>query len=131
MVKSKKGLLRILEAVIAIMLIAGVAFYLYVQNFSNPQRIDEIYSLQKSILNEIGNSPQLRESVLKNSLDEAKAFVGQRVPVDFNYTVKICEISDICGLTEYQAQVYSSERVISSTLKEYSPKKIKIFIWSE
>jgi len=55
----------------------------------------------------------------------------KQIPADLNFTARICNIDDICGLDSYRKEVYAKERIISSTLKEYSPKKIRLFVWEK
>jgi hypothetical protein len=129
---NKKGWLRILEAFIAIILIAGVLAFVYSRTIGKPtDRAEEIYKLQKTILDEIAADPQFRNASLQMDEVIISEFVGDRVPPGFNYTVRICDVADICGLPYYKKEVYSSERIISSTLEEYDPKKVKIFMWRE
>lgn len=127
--KNKKGILRIIEAIIAIMLIAGVLLFLYVNNIENPKKAEEVYNFQTSVMEEIANDAVLRNAVLDSNITMINNFIQPRMPSSFNFTIKICNIDEICGPDVYRAQAYSSERIISSTLKEYSPKKLKIFMW--
>ncbi len=131
MMKQKKGLLRIIEAFIAVTLIAGVLIVLYAQQAGNPKSSEELYRLQSSILNEIADNTKFREDVLNNNLVNIEPFVRDRVPAGFNYSIKICEVDEICSLDNYKKEIYASERVIAATLKEFKPMKIKIFMWRE
>jgi len=129
--ENKKGWLRIIEAFIAILLILGVFVVIYSKVIDRPQKSDYIYNLEKGILDEISFNPDLRAAVLNmNVINEAKlkTFIIART-AGFNFTIKICEPEDICSMETYKKEVYSSERVISSTLEEYRPKKLKIFMW--
>ena len=131
MIKGKKAWLRIVEAVIAIILIASVLTFLYLRTVDKSTSSEEIYKLQKSILDEIADDPELRNAVLNLDESKIKDFTDTRKPYGFNSTVRICEIEDICGLQSYEKEVYSTERVISANLQQYSPKKVKIFMWRE
>jgi len=129
--KNKKGWIRIAEAFIAILLITIVLLVIYTRTETKNGISEEIYKVQKVILDEIADNPTLRESVLKNDEDAITNFVSERIPSGFSFSIKICEINNICNLDVFKEEVYSSERVISSTLQEYSPKKLKIFMWLE
>jgi hypothetical protein len=131
MVNGKKGWLRVAEAFIAIILIVGFLVVLYSKTEEKPRRDEEIYKLQKTILDEIAADPKLREGVLNNKTGEIISFVSRRIPYRFNFTIRICSIDKICGLQYYQGDTYSSERIISSVLEKYEPKKLKIFMWQE
>ncbi len=126
---NKKGWIRIMEAFIGIILIAGFLVVLYSNIISPSNKSEELYRFQKIILDEIAENNDLRENVLNNIKDPISDFVDERIPSGFNYTIKICEPGDICSMNEYHEETYSSERIISSTLKKYDPKKIKIFMW--
>ena len=128
---NNKGWIRILEAFIAVTILAGFFTFVYVSNVRNESQINEIYNLQKVILDEIADNIELRNKVLDNNLDDVKNFVEERVPPSFNFEVKICNIEDICQLSFYVEEVFSSERIISTTLnrQNVNPKKVKIFMW--
>lgn len=127
----RRGWLRILEAFIAIILIAGFLTVIYSLNVDKNRDSEEIYDFQKTILNEIANNPNLRNSVLEEDYLPILDFVKNKIPDGFEYKIKICRIDRLCNLDEYRENTYSSERVISANLDEYSPKKLKIFMWSE
>jgi Ni,Fe-hydrogenase I cytochrome b subunit len=129
--KDKKGWIRIAEAFIAVTLIASVLVVLYVRTVQIPQEREEVYNLQKTILDEIASSPELRNYILVNDSEKMNSFVKERVPVAFNFSVRICQTNDICGLQFYEKDIYSSERIISANLTSYEPKKIKIFMWRD
>lgn len=121
-----------LEAIIAIALIAGVVLFIYVKNVDSPQRTTEIYKFQQELLEQIASDDSLRQEILQDRYENVNIFIISRMIAGFDYTIRICSINDICGYTgEYIPEIYSSERVISSTLQKYEPKKIKIFMWSK
>jgi len=128
---NKKAWLRIVEAFIAIILIASVLIVIYSRTIEKPSKSESIYNLQKTILDEIAVDIELRQNVLDNKTENIENFVSERIPAGFKFSVRICDLNDICGLQEYKEEVYSSERIISSTLQEYNPKKLKIFMWEE
>lgn len=127
--KNKKGWLRIVEAFIAIILITGVMLSIYsVRKVSSG---NEIVKIQDAILNEISQSENLRNDVINSHISSLNAFVEERIPSILEFSIKICEVDDVCNLDEYRKDTYVRERVISSTLEEYSPKKIKLFVWEK
>jgi len=135
MLEEKGGWLRILEAFIAIMLIISALIILYSRAIEKPKKAEDIYKLQRIILDEIADSPELREAVLNNNTEKIISFVGNRTLMSFNFTIRVCELNDICRLQYYIGKegkdIYSTERLISSTLEKYEPKKLKIFMWKE
>lgn len=133
--KNKKALLKILEVFIAIILITGVLILLY-SRVNKPNKSEEIYNLEKTILDEIAADPMLRNNVLNSSLGILSTgvlnnFVKERIPEGFNFTLRVCDIEDICPMQEYKEEVFATERIISSTLYDYEPKKLKVFMWKE
>ena len=53
------------------------------------------------------------------------------IPVSWNYATEICELDSICNSasTPNDKEVYTTEVVITSTLTQYSPKKLRFFVW--
>ena len=131
MVKNKKAWLRIVEAVMAVVIILSVVIVLYGKNIEKPEKSDFIYSQQEIILTEISENPELRNAVITGNTLLIESFVNQRKPSGFNYSLRICSLDDVCGFNEYKKEIFSSERIISSTLQDYAPKKLKLFTWIE
>jgi hypothetical protein len=131
MVKNRRGWLRILEAFIAIILIAGFLSVIYNLNINKSESSKEVYNFQETILEEIGQDSDLRREVLENNISRIRDFVSNKIPEGFELEVKICDIDEICNLEIYRENTYSSERVISANLDKYGPKKVKIFMWED
>jgi len=133
MMKNKKAWLRILEAFIAIMLISSVLIVLYTKNVQKTKKT-AVYEFQKTVLDEIATNDELRNAVLgnKSSVETLlRGFIMPRVPLEFKFDVKVCELEEICNLNEYHENTFASERTISANLTKYYPKKVKIFMWKE
>jgi len=129
-IRGKRGWIRIVEAFIAIVLIMTVMLGMY---SSKPAKnnSEEIEKIMDATLDEIANNNQLRQDVLDNRQENITLFIKERIPPILNFTVRICDLNDICNLDAYKPDVYAKERIISSTLHEYDPKKIKIFVWEK
>ena len=128
---NNKGWIRIVEAFIAILLILGVLIMLYNQNISKPKESERLYTLEKTILDEIAFQNNLRALVLENKETELRTFVDTRVPDNFNFDIKICPPEEVCNLDTYHDGTFATEKIISVNLNspDLSPKKVKIFIW--
>lgn len=127
---NKKAWLRIVEAFLAILIILGVLIFIYSGITERPSKSEEIYNLEKIILDEISFSDSLRNAVLSEKLDIVSAYVGDRLDgTSFNYSVRICELDDICNLPFYQKEYYAKDVPIVANLSTYNPKKVKLFIW--
>ena len=129
---EKKAWIRIVEAVLAILIIASVSMYLYNKQAKKPDIEEAVYSLQKSLLNEISTNDEFREQILNNNKTQIDGFISERMPENLNFRTKICEPSDVCGMDEYIGRdTYTREILITATLQQYKPKKFKIFIWEK
>jgi hypothetical protein len=131
MVKGKRGWIRIVEAFIAILLVTGVMLYLYNTQIGPSRRAEQLYNFQKTILDEIALNDVYRTAVLAENEETIHNFVASRMVPGFEFKVRICDVGDICGLSFYEEELYSSDRIISATLETFEPKKVKIFMWRE
>ncbi len=135
-IKNKRGWLRIVEASTGILIVAGVLITLYAQQIEVRDLSSEIYNLQIFILDEIADNSTFRNEILSDEVDKSglDSFVDEKLPANFNFSVKICNLSDWreCGLGAdgpASGDVYAEERIISANLTKYSPKKVKLYIW--
>lgn len=130
MLKSdKKGWLRIVEAVIAVLIIISVLIFMLIRA-PRPEGGDSIHEMQRHILNQVSANETLRAEILDNNKANTDRFVKDIKPVYWNFTTRICNVSDICGMPFYvDKEVYADEILITSTLTRYSPKKLKLFVW--
>jgi len=127
---NKNGWIKIVEAFIAIILIAAVMLTIYTRQPARSMN-EEIIKIEDSVLNEISQNEVLRQDVLDNNEASISLFIQSKIPANLNFTAKICEVNDICGLDVYKKEVYAREKIISSTLTEYSPKKVRLFMWEK
>jgi len=134
-VKNKKGFLRIIEAVLAIMIILGVLIIVAGRN-----QIRTEVDLSESIspyLDEIAKDATLRDQIIRgdvNARNNVFNFLDLRITnPSLGFDVVICEPADPCSLDAYPGDasqgLFAGERVISSTLPTYDPKKVKVFLW--
>ena len=130
---NKKGWVRLIEAMIAILIIFGVVL---VVSFRSRVAIEnDLTPLIRPVLEQIADNATLREMVLAGNNTGIDDFVKTKINGATDSKVMICEISDICGLSPLpstlKGDLFSLERVISATPDKanYSPKKIKIFVW--
>ncbi len=133
----KNGVIRIVEAVIAVMIVIGVLIYTI-----SDRKIEERKDLTEIIpplLEEIAQNYSLRAKILTdegNAIFEVENFLKKRINnPSLDYGVEICDLDDLCPLepfpTEITGEVYTEDRVISTYYSQsnFAPKKIKIFIW--
>lgn len=134
---NKKGFLRILESVIAILIITGVMLAI---NLNKPEVSDDsyYYEIISSSLKEISKTNNLRSEIIREDTKQdlevsLNDFVKERIKdgsLEFN--IKVCEVQDICSIDypeNSQGNVYSEQVIISSDLTQFNPKKVKMFLW--
>ena len=135
MVMNKKGFLRILESVIAILIITGVMLAI---NLNKPEVSDDsyYYEIISSSLKEISKTSNLRSQIIqqgKNSEGLLNDFIKEKIkdgPLEFN--IRVCEVEEICSINypeNSQGDVYSEQVIISSDLVNFDPKKVKMLLW--
>ena len=129
---NKRGWIRIVEAMIAIMIIIGIVLTFSARKTGNEKT--DLTPLITPLLDEIAQNPSLRNAVLDSNATVIESMVAERITNPaFGYGVKICGIGELCGLTSYpggaQGDIYTSERVIAATPEKYQPMKVKIFLW--
>ena len=138
----KKAWIKIVEAFVAILLVAGVLLIVISQGYIGKKDISgQVYDVQISILREIQLNDTLRNDVLDVNdpieWDEEdfplsiKNKINSRVPNYLECKARICEIEDkSCELNEYpKGDVYAESTVITAVLETYGPKQLKLFCW--
>ena len=138
MMKNKKAWLRIVEAVIAIVIIFGVLLVVISKQSSVVSVGDDVYERQSQILDVISSREDLRELILQGNEDEkiveeVDNEIAKLVPNNWEFATKVCRLDRICSnpVDIFDKDVYVSERLITSNLTNYNPKKLKIFVWGK
>lgn len=143
--KNKRGWVRIVEAFVAILLIAGVLILIVSDRSSNDNLDSRIERIEKNMLDEIRYNDSLRNEIVslsygnlplefvdfeENNLEKVYSFINEKSTGEFGCSARICSLEDECGF-EFEADkdVYGMSGIISATLESYSPKQIKIFCW--
>ena len=143
--RNKCGWIRILEATIAVMIVAGVLVVVYAKQVDKgigPS--DYFYSLQREILMDVSSSSDLRLLVLNGDEAGLNMSIFGDIPSAFGYYLRICELGDVtdfCKIDDVgvvaevaEKDVFIEEIVISADLGDggsatYSPKKVRLFVW--
>ena len=142
MVINKKGLWQMLEATVAIIIVAGVIFYALSQQQSSSEK-EDFYKLLRPALNEIAKNSTLRDKIMDDtsSTDEAEteilSFLSRRVQSPkLNYNVTICDASPTLPCenpasypSSSEKEIYSEERLIIATPDKSTSKIIKLYLW--
>ena len=129
--KDIKAWLRIVEAFIAILIVMGVVLVVLSNQSSGANISESVYEKQRQILNIISKNNEMRAYVLAGNNVEINNFISDMVPASWNYATEICDLDSICNSaqTPNDKEVYTTEVVITSTLTQYSPKKLRFFVW--
>jgi len=130
--KNKKAWLRIVEAVISILIISSVLVIMVLRNSEETDIGREIHDVQRIILKQVSLNNTLREEILQGDKTNTEIFINGMVPSSWQFAIKICETGELCDLgLEVDAEIYADQILISSTLQQYAPKKLKFFVWIE
>ena len=139
--RNKRGWIRIMEAVTAILIMASVLIVLYTNNVPEVDYSGYVYNLQIGILIDIAQDDILRNETLKSTEVPNNVslmlvnFVKQKLPENFDFDLRVCNISSTSCLSEnaskVESQVYVEDRIISSNLEKYDPKIIRLFVWEK
>ncbi len=142
---NKKGWLKIIEAFIAILIVIGVILLaLNKSDFLKEDISSKIYDTQLSILREVEQNTNLRQSIVgySGSLPinwedfQSKGFgnledkIKDRTP---NYLIcesKICSVNGDCLFSKFNGKnIYAQSIRVFTTNTIYSPKQLKLFCW--
>ncbi len=129
---NKKAWLRIIEAFIAILIVASVLIIVMLRNPSQLDRGDEIYEKQRFILKQISLNDSLRGEILINKTINVEKFIESLAPVSWNFTTRVCDFEKICGLLpsfNIEKEIYVDQILITSNLTYFNPRKLKFFVW--
>lgn len=150
---NKRGWIHILEATIAVMIVAGVMVTVYSNQPTREGVVasEFIYSLQDEILSSITLNEELRLNVLRIVDDSYGDFyydildgiIAAEIPGYLGYLFRVCNLSseeDVCNMPSdvfratLDKDVFVEEDIVSSELGDgsdpiYSPKKLRLFVW--
>ena len=150
---DKRGFVRTLEAVIAVIIIFTFIFFVGRSESGNEKEIQNVRSLQESILSDISSNDIYRDCIVTTSVEdfnnvaegnsnepacalEIKKFISDSLPGKFrdNHQFNVCDPKELgtCTLpTISSSQVYTSAVIITSSLKSatYDPRILRIWFY--
>ena len=141
--RSKKGWIRIVEVLVAILVIAGVVLIVISQNENKKNNVSlQLQNSQTAILREIQINNFLREEIISiPSLPVENISFSSQAPLTWNKiteknpaylecAAKVCAVDDSCLFANPSGKtVYAQSVIISSTLTTYNPRLLKLFCW--
>lgn len=125
------GFLRIIEATVAVLIIASVLFVFTSRQSAISSDVD-LTERAREILQEVAGNSTLRNASLNDDAETLEDFISRRIPeLYLDFEVRICDdIGSACGQSSYvEGNIWSAERTISSNLYYLGPKKLRLFIW--
>jgi len=131
MTKNKKAWIRMAEAAFAIILLASMILVMIGKQAERQDISEAMYRLQHNILDEASRNETIRNAALSEDAPKVESFIRYRLPAGMNFTVKICNLPELCDAELPESEIYVSDVLISSTMQEYLPKKLRLFVWIE
>ena len=128
---DKRGVIKIIEVTIAIALIISVLVVVFTQKNDVP--LPDFSEKARSALRIVAENETLRNQILvaQNYNQRVIDTINASLPPSFNFELRACTVSSVCGQSSYQGNVYSAERVISADTRTYRPVKLRLFIWQK
>ena len=132
---NKRGWIRIFEAVVAILLITGVALVVLDKSYLKKDISSEISRLEDFVLKEIKLNSTLRAEVLGTDIGGEipqliQDKIDSRIPDKINCSAKVCAYTGNCVLDIYEEKaIFAKSTLISATPSTYNPKQFKLFCW--
>lgn len=140
---NKRGWIRIVEAFIAILLLAGVLFVIVTKNSSNNNTFQEEMSKKElAILRDVELNNSLRAEILAvgstnlpvewenfgSGLQNVKDRIIYLTPKNLECKAKICLMNESCIMEESSKEdLYAESVIISADIDTYSPRQLKLF----
>ena len=141
--RNKHGWIEIVEAFIAVLLVAGVLLIVINKYSPSSQDVSErVYNVEISIIREIQLNEAMRTEIAGVTVPKAwedfpadvKALIISRTPNYLECVAKLCDTSDTCYLTAYSSKdTYAQAGIISSgNSQQYpNPVQLKLFCWAK
>ena len=137
MIKRKKGWIRIVEAFIAVLLIAGVLLFVINSGYIGRRDISEqVYEVQLAVLREIELNSALRTQILTTPIEEGVPIpvtnkINERMPEYLECTSRICNLTSVCPIDRViEKDVYAQSVAITAEGTTYNPRQLKLFCWT-
>ncbi len=138
----RRGIARLIELIISILIISSVFLVVYRQNTAKSINYD-LSEDSRQILEEVANIESIRAEVIGTDVgsgphqyvqgSEIYDFISGKISTDLNFEIYACQPSSVCGSSSYLGNVYTAERIISSSISlannGQKPVKLRLFLW--
>ena len=135
---NKKGITKIIEATIAIIIISGVALLL-AANSQNVSTSKDLSATLSPYLDEVAKDSGLRTEIVmsidtnQTEKDIEKYLSNIIINKNYGFNIRVCPPADACALNDYPADangdVYAAERIVSTALRGGETRKVKLYLW--
>ena len=137
MVRGKKGWIRIVEAFVAVLIVAGALLIVLDQQSVNKSDFSqEVYEQQIKVLREIEIDDSSRDAILDHDISlggvpaQIEGQLKTRLPASLSCDSKICTLNEVCAQEDYREEnVYAASIAIAANDEKYSPRQLKLFCW--
>ena len=130
---DKKAWLRIVEAFLAVLIVIGAVLTILARQDPTTDISEGVYEKQRQILDVISKNDSLRADIILGNNDNVNSTIQNMIPSSWDFATNICDLDQTCpnpGGYEDKA-VFSTEIIVTSTLTDYSPKKLRFFVWGK
>ena len=131
---NNKGWLRIVEAVIAILII--ISSVLIVMQSKKTQREQSFCSILPGLLDEIAKNESMRKLILADNTEVIEKYAENSIrDPSLVFKARICDIDVPCILEKSggleKVDICAEQRIISTSQdqSDFSPKKLKVFLF--
>ena len=146
MKKNKRGWIKIAEAFVAILLLAGIVLFVINKGSNENTGIEVSAAVQDteiSILRSIELNNTLRAEVLATNGEVewvnfptqapgTKVAIENKIPNNLGCEAKICSPAGPCALSGTQEKnIYAESVIITSTQSTFKPRLLKLFCWEK
>lgn len=127
--KNLKGMMHMIEAVIAIMMIMG--FLLLLRSKLQPtEDTGREQAIAAQALKALDEQNVLRSYVIDENHLGLNTQADQIVPADFNHTVRFCYLGDRCvGDALPDKNIFTASYVIAGNATYFKPAQVLLHVW--
>lgn len=133
--KNKKGIIRIIEAFVAVMIVLSVVLIIISRQRVEVSRSDELVKMQKQIIDYVKITESLRSEILVGKTSGVDLLVNNTVPLWINYSIRVCDVSQICSNPAgiIPKQVYANELIIAANRTYYpgNATRLVLYFWEK
>ena len=129
---NKKGIVRIIEAAIAVLLVLGFLIFIQGKTIPKLQYSTTLYKIQHQVLIEVESNQDLRTAILTDDISSVNDYIKYRLnPYPMNFSARICSIEDTCRCLSCprNTDLYADSIIVSTNLTNYDIKKLSLVMW--